>query len=74
MIIVVDDIEQYKKALRSHKVVLTNFYVDYDFDDNMTHLNLVVLVPENVNYITLFKTLKTVYSTKSITLSTQVSI
>ena len=69
-----DDIEQYKKALRSHKVVLTNFYVDYDFDDNMTHLNLVVLVPENVNYITLFKTLKTVYSTKSITLSTQVSI
>ena len=71
---IVDDIEQYKKALRSHKVVLTNFYVDYDFDDNMTHLNLVVLVPENVNYITLFKTLKTVYSTKSITLSTQVSI
>ena len=71
---IVDDIEQYKKALRMHKVVLTNFYVDYDFDDNMTHLNLVVLVPENVNYITLFKTLKTVYSTKSITLSTQVSI
>lgn len=71
---IVDDIEQYKKALRGHKVVLTNFYVDYDFDDNMTHLNLVVLVPENVNYITLFKTLKTVYSTKSITLSTQVSI
>lgn len=71
---IVDDIDQYKKALRSHKVVLTNFYVDYDFDDNMTHLNLVVLVPENVNYIILFKTLKTVYSTKSITLSTQVSI
>lgn len=71
---IVDDIEQYKKALRMHKVVLTNFYVDYDFDDNMTHLNLVVLVPENVNYIILFKTLKTVYSTKSITLSTQVSI
>ncbi len=71
---IVDDIEQYKKTLRMHKVVLTNFYVDYDFDDNMTHLNLVVLVPENVNYITLFKTLKTVYSTKSITLSTQVSI
>lgn len=71
---IVDDIEQYKKALSRHKVVLTNIYVDYDFDDNMTHLNLVVLVPENVNYITLFKTIKTVYPTKSITLSTQVSI
>lgn len=71
---IVDDIEQYRAVLRDHKVVLTNFYVDYDFEANMTHLNLVVLVPETVNYITLFKNLKTVYPTKSITLSTQVSI
>ena len=53
---------------------LTKFYVDYDFDGNVTNLNLVVLVPENVNYIHLFRRLRTVYPTKSITLSSQVSI
>lgn len=71
---IVDDIDQYRKVLHKHRVVLTNFYVDYDFDGDLTHLNLVVLVPEKVNYITLFKSLRTVYNTKSITLSTQVSI
>lgn len=71
---IVKDIDHYHSILGSFRVSLTKFYVDYDFDADITHLNLVVLVPENVNYIDLFRKLRTVYPTKSITLSSQVSI
>lgn len=71
---IVKDIDHYHSILVSFRVSLTKYYVDYDFDADITHLNLVVLVPENVNYIDLFRKLRTVYPTKSITLSSQVSI
>lgn len=71
---IVKDIDHYRTILAQFRVSLTKFYVDYDFDGNVTNLNLVVLVPENVNYIHLFRRLRTVYPTKSITLSSQVSI
>ena len=71
---IVKDIDHYRTILTQFRVSLTKFYVDYDFDGNVTNLNLVVLVPENVNYIHLFRRLRTVYPTKSITLSSQVSI
>ena len=71
---IVKDIDLYHSILVSFRVSLTKYYVDYDFDADITHLNLVVLVPENVNYIDLFRKLRTVYPTKSITLSSQVSI
>ena len=71
---IMGDIKPYRETLRKNHVQLTNFYVDYDYDNNVTHLNLTVLVPEKVDYIHIFKQLKNLYPTKSITLATQVSI
>ena len=71
---IVGDIETYREVLKRNRVTLTHYYVEYDYDQNLTHLNLAVLVRENVDYIQLFKQLKTVYPTRAITLATQVNI
>ena len=53
---------------------LVNVYVDYDFAEPSTRLNLVVLIKDQTNYIALFNSLRSVYPTISITLANQVSI
>lgn len=71
---IVEDIERYRTMLKVNKVTLTDFYVEYDYSSNLTLLNLVVLVPENVDFIVLFKQLHTLYPTEAISLGTQPSI
>lgn len=71
---IVKDIEPYRTVLNKRRVVLTSYYVDYEFNENVTRLNLMVLMRENIDYIDLFRELREVYPTDSITLSTQASI
>lgn len=71
---IVEDINDYRKVLNRHKIHLVNVFVDYDFSDNTTRLNLVVLVKESTNYIQVFKELSDVHPTQSITLANQISI
>lgn len=71
---IVKDIEPYRNVLKKKRVVLTSYYVDYEFNENVTRLNLMVLIRENIDYIDLFKELREVYPTDSITLTTQASI
>jgi hypothetical protein len=51
-----------------------NFYVEYDYEIEETRLNLVILSPENIDYIGLFKQFEGLYKTKSITLANQINI
>lgn len=71
---IVSDIEPYRKALNRNNVQLVNFYVEYDYVQNRTTLNLVVLLKENTNYIKLFSSLREIQETRSITLANQMSI
>lgn len=71
---IVGDIDSYRKLLTENKCRLSHYYVEYDFQNNVTHLNLSVLVPENIDYINLFSKIRRIYPTNSITLSTQVNI
>ncbi len=71
---IIEDIDEYRKVLSKHKIHLVNVFVDYDFSENTTRLNLVVLVKESTNYITVFKALSEVHPTQSITLANQISI
>ncbi len=71
---IVTDIDSYRDCLRSHNVTMTNFYVDYDYEADITRLNLVVLFRESTDYIALFEEIKGINPTKSITLANQVSI
>lgn len=71
---IVTDIEPYRTALESHRVQLVNFFVDYDYVQERTTLNLVVLVKDTTDYIRLFGALRDIHSTRSITLANQVNI
>lgn len=71
---ILHDIADYKAILRRHKIHLSNFFVDYDFENQETRLNLVVLVRETTDYIELFSQFATIHPTKSISLANQLNI
>lgn len=71
---ILHDIADYRKVLRQHRIHLSSFYVDYDYENSETRLNLVVLVRETTDYINLFKQFEQLHPTKAITLANQLSI
>ncbi len=71
---IVTDIQPYRAALDRCHVQLVNFFVDYDYVQERTTLNLVVLVKDTTDYITLFGALRDIHKTRSITLANQVTI
>lgn len=71
---IVDDIDDYRSILERHKIHLVNVFVDYDFSEKATRLNLVVLVKESTDFIGVFKSLSEIHPTQSITLANQISI
>lgn len=72
--VIVKEISAYRKVLASRHVTLTNVYVEYDYESGITHLNLIVLIKENTDYISLFEALRGVNPTLAISLGNQESI
>ena len=68
---ILKDIADYKQVLRDHHIHLQNFYVEYDYENGETRLNLVCLVRETTDYIKLFSQFETLHPTKSIALANQ---
>lgn len=71
---IVEDITPYRNVLANNSIALTNTFVEYDFEEKSTRLNLVVLVKESTDYIIVFKQLSEVFPTQTITLANQVNI
>lgn len=71
---IVRDLTPYTAIMCRRRMHLSNFYVEYDFEADETLLNLIVLVKENTDYLTLFRELEAVYPTKSIALTNQLAI
>lgn len=71
---IVSNIEAYRTELDHFHVNLNNVYVEYDYDENVTRLNLVVLVRETTDFIQLFAALRLVNPTLSISLANQANI
>lgn len=71
---IIDSIEPYRVALEENHAVLTNYYLGCDYTTNTTRLNLMILARETVDFLQLFKVLRSVYPTTSISLANQVSI
>ena len=67
-------IDDYRLVLDSNNIHLNNFYVDYDFENNETQLNLVVLLRDNIDFIRLFSEFEKLHPTKSVTLANQLNI
>ncbi len=71
---IAEDIDGYREVLNRHHVHLSNVYVEYDYESQLTRLNLVVLVRERTDFLTLFAELRVVKPTLAISLGNQVSI
>ena len=64
--------EKYIRVLDEHKIHLSNVYMDYNYTDGKTVINLVILARETTDFMALFEDLRHLYPTESISLATQV--
>ncbi|MDE6268036.1 MAG: MgtC/SapB family protein [Muribaculaceae bacterium] len=72
---IVTDIELFKEIFRRNQVHVSNVYVEYEYDVEVTRLNFIVLIKEQTDYVGLFDEMKRrVKSIAAISLATQVSI
>lgn len=71
---IIPAIEPYRQVLDSHRVHITRYYIDYDYQAGRTDLNLIVLIPEGVDFLALIGKLREVYPTLGLSLSNQITI
>ncbi len=68
---IVQDIEAYREVFNRHKVHLSTYFIEYDYERDSTQLNFVVLAPSHRNYLPMFQDLRVLGRTKSLTLTSQ---
>lgn len=68
---IVQDIEAYREVFNRHKVHLSTYFIEYDYERDSTQLNFVVLAPSYRNYLPMFQDLRVLGRTKSLTLTSQ---
>lgn len=66
---VVKSVKAYQDVLQKSGIHLSRYFVEYDYDQDFTRLNLLVLLPENSDFIKVFDALQEVNPTVSISLS-----
>lgn len=71
---IVSDIKPYRKVLNQHHVTLVNTYVDYNFSQETTSLNLVILARETTDFVALFADLRKLHPTASISIAKELTI
>lgn len=71
---IVQDLDPYRRVLSQAGVHVSNIYVEYDYEGDVTRLNLVVLVKDNVDIVELFARLREVNPTLAVTLANQVKL
>lgn len=71
---IVKSIKPYENVLASFGIHLSKVYVEYDYDQDMTRLNLLILIRERSDFIDVFDALHNVNPTINISLSNQADI
>lgn len=71
---IVTDISPYREVLHNHHVNLVNVFVDYNFGQKTTSMNLVVLARETADFISLFSDLRKLHPTTSISIAKELTI
>lgn len=71
---IVTDIEAYKAVLAENKVHLSTFFVEYNYAENKTEMNFVVLVHAYTEMLPVLSSLSSVNPTIKLTLSSQLDI
>ena len=71
---ILENIQDYKKVLEENDIHLSTFYVEYDYDKQITELNFVILVHSYTDVLPILSIISDVYPTRKLTLSNQIDI
>lgn len=71
---IIEDIEPYREVLRQNDIHLSTFYVEYDYDRQLTELNFVILVHTYTDVLPILNLISRVSQTRKLTLSNQIDI
>ncbi len=66
------DIRPYEKVFSEHKVHLSTYFIDYDYEHSVTNLSFIILSPSHRNYLPMFADLRAAGDTVSLSLASQV--
>ncbi len=69
---IVQDIRPYEKVFSEHKVNLSTYFIDYDYEHSVTNLSFIILSPSHRNYLPMFADLRAAGDTVSLSLASQV--
>lgn len=71
---IISDISAYRHVLKKHSIRLSTFYVEYDYDNETTELNFVILAQSHSDILPVLGELRKVAKTRSITLTSQIDL
>ncbi len=71
---IITDLQPYKEVLAANRVHLSTFFVEYNYVDNKTEINFVVLVHAYTNLLPVLSEMSSVNTTQKLTLSSQLDI
>ena len=71
---VLTDIAPYREVFARNKMHLSTFYIEYEYDDNVTEISFLVLAHPRLDFLPVLEQLREVAPTISITLSSQADI
>lgn len=71
---IMTNIDKYREIFNQNSVHLSTFYVKYNYEQNITELNFVVLAHAYSNLLPLLESIREVEPTRQLTLSSQLDI
>ena len=71
---ILPDITPYQEVLKANDIHLSTFYVEYDYEKQITELNFVILVHSYTDVLPVLKMISNVSPTRKLTLSNQIDI
>ena len=71
---ILKNIDEYQKVLMENDIHLSTFYVEYDYENQITELNFVILVHSYTDVLPILNIISQVFPTRKLTLSNQIEI
>lgn len=71
---IVSSIRPYEEVLAKYDIHLSKVYVEYDYEQDVTRLNLVILIREHSDFIDIFDALHNILPTINISISNQADL
>lgn len=66
---IVDNLDKYREILLSHRITITRYNIEYNYIESKTDINLLILIPEGVDFLALIKEIRSIYPTESLSIS-----